>query len=103
VPSLQTLRNVSDISRDQIKLQYFPGHTNKEIAVLHIPTRTLVQADLIFNLPCTEQYAKSASSGKAFWPLSIFQSKAVAGHCFIPNMTSKDKVYVREISNMTVC
>jgi hypothetical protein len=80
----------------QIKLQYFPGHTNKEVAVLHIPSRTLIQADLIFNLPCTEQYAKAHSSGKAFFPLSIFQSKAVAGHPFVPNLTSKDKVCVSD-------
>lgn len=62
--------------------------------MLHIPSRTLIQADLIFNLPCTEQYVKAHSSGKAFFPLSIFQSKAVAGHPFVPNLTSKDKVYV---------
>lgn len=76
----------------QIKLQFLPGHVNKELAVLHIPSRTLIQADLIFNLPCTEQYAKASTDGRAFWPLSIFQSKAVAGHPFIPNMTTKDKV-----------
>ncbi|KAJ9121213.1 hypothetical protein QFC24_004888 [Naganishia onofrii] len=77
---------------DEIKLQFLPGHVNKELAVLHIPSRTLIQADLIFNLPCTEQYAKASTDGRAFWPLSMIQSKAVAGHPFIPTMTTKDKV-----------
>ncbi|KEF52925.1 uncharacterized protein A1O9_10831 [Exophiala aquamarina CBS 119918] len=46
--------------------EYFHSHTNKELVFLHKPTRTLIEADLLFNLPATEQFSKtgtSASSG----------------------------------------
>ncbi|KAF2126013.1 hypothetical protein P153DRAFT_298307 [Dothidotthia symphoricarpi CBS 119687] len=46
--------------------EYVPAHMNKEIAFLHRPTRTLIQADLMFNLPATEQFSRSgvdANSG----------------------------------------
>ncbi|KAF8512044.1 hypothetical protein JB92DRAFT_3083399 [Gautieria morchelliformis] len=37
---------------------YFPGFKNKDVAFHHIPTKTLIVADLLFNLPPTEQYSK---------------------------------------------
>lgn len=46
--------------------EYFHSHTNKELVFLHKPTRTLIEADLLFNLPATEQFSKSgvdATSG----------------------------------------
>ncbi|KAF2751135.1 hypothetical protein M011DRAFT_463884 [Sporormia fimetaria CBS 119925] len=46
--------------------QYVDAHPNKEIAFLHKPSRTLIQADLLFNYPANEQYSKlgvSATSG----------------------------------------
>lgn len=57
---------------DEVELLYCPAHNNKEIALLHKPTRTLVEADLLFNLPCDEQYSKTTKSKTAFWPLSAF-------------------------------
>jgi len=72
----------------QIKLHYFPGHVNKEIAVLHVPSKTLVEADLYFNLPPTEQYSKSTQSSQPFWPLSMLQSGMKNA---IPRLTGKDK------------
>lgn len=36
-------------------ISYFPGFRNKDVAFLHVPSRTLIQADLLFNLPATEQ------------------------------------------------
>jgi len=38
---------------------YFSGFKNKDIAFLHAPSKTLIVADLIFNLPATEQYSGS--------------------------------------------
>jgi hypothetical protein len=72
----------------QLKLQYFPGHVNKEIAVLHMPTKTLVEADLYFNLPPTEQYSKTSQSSQPIWPLSLLQSGMKNA---IPRLTGKDK------------
>lgn len=35
--------------------RYFSGFVNRDVAFLHASSRTLIQADLIFNLPATEQ------------------------------------------------
>lgn len=39
--------------------EYVEAHVNKELVFHHKPTRSLIQADLMFNLPATEQYSKS--------------------------------------------
>lgn len=39
--------------------EYVEAHINKELVFHHKPTRTLIQADLMFNLPAHEQYSKS--------------------------------------------
>ena len=62
---------------------YFSGFSKKDVAWLHVPSKTLIVADLIFNLPATEQYSKSSSSGKLpffipkFEPTSSFHKKFV--------------------------
>ena len=46
--------------------EYVHSHQNKELVFLHKPTRTMIEADLVFNLPATEQYSKTglnANSG----------------------------------------
>lgn len=43
-----------------IQTQYFAGHVNKELALLHKKSKVLVEADLMFNLPAYEQYPHSA-------------------------------------------
>jgi hypothetical protein len=35
------------------------GHVNKELVFNYKPDKTLIQADLIWNLPATEQYSKT--------------------------------------------
>ncbi|KAH7105863.1 hypothetical protein BKA62DRAFT_668646 [Auriculariales sp. MPI-PUGE-AT-0066] len=50
--------------------EYVPGHTNKEVALLHVPSKTLIQADLLFNLPAYEQY--SLGGGKPTGGLMSF-------------------------------
>ncbi|EMD34752.1 hypothetical protein CERSUDRAFT_116952 [Gelatoporia subvermispora B] len=47
-----------------IKHCYFSGFKNKDVAFFHPASRTLIEADLLFNLPATEQYSKTNSSGK---------------------------------------
>ncbi|KAE9390332.1 hypothetical protein BT96DRAFT_889413 [Gymnopus androsaceus JB14] len=49
---------------DEIKACYFSGFANKDVAFLHVASRTLIVADLLFNLPGTEQYSKSKTSPK---------------------------------------
>ncbi|RPA81966.1 hypothetical protein BJ508DRAFT_325984 [Ascobolus immersus RN42] len=50
-----------DLARE-FKLEYSPMHPNKELAFLHIPTKSLIVADLLFNLPAKEQYSKAPES-----------------------------------------
>ncbi|KAJ7484474.1 hypothetical protein FB451DRAFT_85628 [Mycena latifolia] len=49
---------------EDIKACYFSGFKNKDVAFFHPASATLIEADLLFNLPCTEQYSKTKSSGK---------------------------------------
>ncbi|KAF8489727.1 hypothetical protein F5888DRAFT_1155302 [Russula emetica] len=56
---------------NEIKSCYFSSFKNKDVAFLHAPSKTLIVADLIFNLPATEQYSKSWM-GSGFPPFSRF-------------------------------
>jgi len=49
---------------DEIKACYFSGFANQDVAFLHVASKTLIEADLLFNLPAKEQYSKSKSSSK---------------------------------------
>ena len=44
---------------DEFDYEYMHSHGNKELVFLHKPTRTLIEADLLFNLPPTEQFSKT--------------------------------------------
>ena len=50
------------IANDEITACFFSGFKNKDIAFLHKDSKTLIVADLMFNLPAKEQYSKSKSS-----------------------------------------
>lgn len=41
--------------RLQIKACYFSGFQNQDVAFLHVQSKTLIEADLLFNLPGKEQ------------------------------------------------
>ncbi|KAI6006982.1 hypothetical protein EDD15DRAFT_2358055 [Pisolithus albus] len=43
---------------DDIKHCYFSGFRNKDVAFLHVASKSLIEADLLLNLPATEQYSK---------------------------------------------
>jgi len=49
---------------DEIKHCYFSGFKNKDVAFFHPASKTMMEADLLFNLPPTEQYSKTGSSGR---------------------------------------
>lgn len=42
--------------------EYVDGHANKEIVFNYKPDKVLIEADLMFNLPATEQYSKVPES-----------------------------------------
>jgi len=46
----------------EIEACYFSGFSNHDVAFFHAPSKTLIQADLMWNLPPVEQYSWSKSS-----------------------------------------
>ncbi|KAH8655014.1 hypothetical protein BGZ60DRAFT_472927 [Tricladium varicosporioides] len=45
--------------------EYVDSRQNRKQVFFHKPTRTLIKADLIFNLPATEQYSRTMSSASS--------------------------------------
>lgn len=78
------LDSVSEEFDAEFDWEYVPSHANKEILFHHRPTRTLIEADYLFNSPSTEQFSKTgvdAESGiftKIFGALTSTQGKALA-------------------------
>ena len=52
-----------EFDRD-FEYEFVDAHPNKELVFFHKPSRTLIEADLLFNLPATEQYSKSGISSE---------------------------------------
>ncbi|KAK4199730.1 hypothetical protein QBC40DRAFT_281343 [Triangularia verruculosa] len=46
-----------EFDRD-FEVEYIASHPNKEIVFLYKPDKVLIEADLLFNLPATEQYSR---------------------------------------------
>jgi len=69
----------------EITACYFSGFKNKDVAFLHGPSKTLIQADLIVNLPGNEQYSKSTTSPRI--PL--------IGGLFRPDTTGYKRIFWR--------
>jgi hypothetical protein len=44
--------------------EYMPSHMNQEIIFNHKPSKTLIEADFMFNLPATEQFSKTDLGAK---------------------------------------
>lgn len=57
------ITSISEEFDAELEHEYVHSHANREIVFLHKPSRTLIEADLIFNLPATEQYPKGATGG----------------------------------------
>ncbi|KAA6413859.1 MAG: hypothetical protein FRX48_02221 [Lasallia pustulata] len=83
-----TQKNKTEIQVDpdfdrEFDYEYVGSHGNKEVVFFHKPDRTLIEADLMFNLPATEQYSKTregATSGiltKLFVGLMSAEGKAL--------------------------
>ncbi|KAF8217781.1 hypothetical protein K438DRAFT_1925147 [Mycena galopus ATCC 62051] len=79
-----------------IQACYFSGHKNKDVAFFHPGSSTLIEADLVVNLPGTEQYSKSAMAGRFpfFGPLGKpygwIQSKLAAARAEDPIAMKRD-------------
>ena len=78
----------ADFDKD-FDVEFVDAHQNKELVINYKPEKTLIEADLFFNLPATEQYSKageSATSGiltKIFGSLMNTRGAATAQKRFI--------------------
>ena len=50
---------------DDFNYEYVHAHDNKELVFFHKPTRTLIEADLLFNMPATEQFSRSGDDANS--------------------------------------
>jgi len=94
-----TAKNKASVTIDpefdaEFDYEYVDGHNGKELVFLHKPSKTLIEADLIFNLPATEQFSKTgvpATTGfltKLFTALNSTQGAAKGQKRFIWYATS---------------
>lgn len=60
-------QSISEEFDEDFEVEYVYGHTSRELVFLHKPSCTLIEADLLFNLPANEQYSKTdQKSGSGF-------------------------------------
>ena len=86
---------VDDAFHKDFDVEYVGAHANRELTFLHKPDRTLIQADLIFNLPAREQYSRSTENPtQGVWTrlfIAVFnaQGHAMAQRRFLWYVASK--------------
>ena len=85
---------------NEIVARYFPGYASKEVAILHVPSKTFLNADLAENLPAKEQYSQSGEDATTgFWTglfIKMFSPNNWIHNFVIWHVFSKDKTYVPE-------
>ncbi|KAL2807759.1 hypothetical protein BJX63DRAFT_60931 [Aspergillus granulosus] len=73
---------ISEEFENEFTVEYIHSHKSKELVFLHKPSKTVIEADLVLNLPATEQYSRtgeSATSGllnKLLKPLASTEMSA---------------------------
>jgi len=78
---------------------YVPAHANKELVFNYRPDKTLIEADLMFNLPATEQMSRTGEQApfglltKIFGQLTHTRGEAMGQRRFVWHaMSAKDRV-----------
>ena len=56
-----TMKVDSDFDRE-FEVEYVGSHANKELVFCYKPDRTLIEADMMFNLPAYEQFSKAGEN-----------------------------------------
>ncbi|KAG9242282.1 hypothetical protein BJ878DRAFT_179647 [Calycina marina] len=62
---------VSDEFEQDFETEFVDAHRNKELVFFHKGSGTLIEADLMFNLPATEQYSRTGESAGSGWATII--------------------------------
>lgn len=79
----KTAQKISAEFDADFEYEYCDAHPNKELVFYYKPDKTLIEADLLFNLPATEQYSKTSESSdtgvmsKLFSGLQTTQGTAI--------------------------
>ncbi|KAE8152015.1 putative nuclear protein Qri2/Nse4 [Aspergillus avenaceus] len=55
-------QKISEEFDSEFETEYVYGHPSRELVFLHKQSRTLIEADILFNLPAREQYSKTGES-----------------------------------------
>jgi len=63
---------ISDEFDAEFDVEYVASHPSREIVLYHKRTGTVLEADLLFNLPATEQYSKTGESATTGFLTRIF-------------------------------
>lgn len=58
--------SVSKEFDDEFEFEYVSTNMDKELVFFHKPTKTLLEADLMFNLPAVEQYSLGGEPGSSW-------------------------------------
>ncbi|KAK6903491.1 hypothetical protein I204_02889 [Kwoniella mangroviensis CBS 8886] len=82
----------------EVTLHQVSAHINHELTAIHHPSGTLIQADMLFNLPATEQYSRAGGLPTLFKWLGGGKSMSPGGkvHDLMANQISKDKDLLRK-------
>jgi glyoxylase-like metal-dependent hydrolase (beta-lactamase superfamily II) len=92
-----------DFARD-FDVEYVHAHPNRELVFLFKPEKTLIQADLLFNLPAEEQYSRVPEGkpklgllGRLFESMQTTKGEAVGMKRFLWHVVSrKDRASFNE-------
>lgn len=91
---------------NEIQAHYFPGFAVRDIAILHVPSGTLLNADLAENLPAKEQYSQTSEDGASgFWTgvfIKLFSPNNWLHNFAIWNVFAKDKEYVSHFCRLII-
>lgn len=66
--------SISEEFDREIDIEYVDGHVSREIVFLHKPSRTVIEADLLFNPPPNEQYSRAEEPATAGFLTRFFSS-----------------------------
>ncbi|WWC59700.1 uncharacterized protein I303_102262 [Kwoniella dejecticola CBS 10117] len=82
----------------EISLHQVSAHVNHELTAIHHPSGTFIQADLLFNLPPTEQFSRAGGVPTLFKWLGGGKSMSPGGkvHDLMANAISKDKPLLKK-------
>ncbi|WRT64558.1 uncharacterized protein IL334_001490 [Kwoniella shivajii] len=82
----------------EISLHQVSAHMNDELTAIHHPSGTLIQADMLFNLPPTEQYSRKGGLPTLFKLTGSGSSMSPGGkmHDLMASTIAKDKELLKK-------